>query len=188
MGVGSIPSGLLTTSRRFASTLCALTLVACETIPHAGDTEGVQLAARWEWHGRLRLETDSQFTVTRLRIDSGLAERHDVILARYDFNPVLETAGDEYAITIGLDLGVARELPMGDALTLGPGGRVPAYGTVACLCRPLRPDSVRGSFVMMQRGIRQITARIDATLYLTAWHDSTIHTTYRLRQVLFGVK
>lgn len=148
----------------------------------------MQLAARWEWYGRLRLETDSLLTIARVRVDSNQPERHDVILARYDFDPV-EGTGDEYAIALGLDLGVARALPMGDVLTLGPPpAQIPAIATVACLCRPLRPDSVRGALRILQRGIRQITARIDATLYFTAWDDTTVHVTYRLRQPLFGVK
>jgi hypothetical protein len=131
------------------------------------------------------VETDSALTITRIRIDSTGSERHDVILARFDFDPAYG-AGDEYSITLGLDLGVARELPLGDALPLGPPGRIPATAIVTCLCRPLRPDSVRGSLTIRQRGLRQITARIDAVLHFTAWHDSSAHVAFALRQPLYG--
>jgi hypothetical protein len=167
----------------------SLLALGCETASRPGDTEGVQQAAKWEWYGRLVLETDSTLALTRLRIDSGLPARHDVILARYDFDPTTLSAGDEYALTIGLDLGRARELPLGNPLPLGPPpGRIPAFGLVTCLCRPLRPDSVRGTLRILQRGVRQITARLDATLYFTAWHDTTMHAAYPLRQTLYGVK
>lgn len=204
MGVAAVPGPLLSvrrdTSGRTAPAtpapfrlgrlgLAGLLLVpsACDPYKRAGDTEGEQLAAHWEWHGRLVVETDSALTITRIRIDSTGSERHDVILARFDFDPAYG-AGDEYSITLGLDLGVARELPLGDALPLGPPGRIPATGIVTCLCRPLRPDSVRGSLTIHQRGLRQITARIDAILHFTAWEDSSAHVTFALRQPLYGVK
>lgn len=171
--------------------LVATTLVAsgaCDPHARADDTTGEQSAARWEWYGQLAMEADSVLTVTRIRIDSGLPERHDVLLVRYEFDPAYGT-GDEYALTVGLDLGVARELPMAVPLELGPRpGGIPAVATVACVCRPLRPDSVRGTLTINQRGVRQITARIDATLYFTAWLDSTTHVSYALRQKLYGVR
>lgn len=131
------------------------------------------------------MDTDPRYTVVYLRVDTAVAERHDVLLARYDFDPS-EAAGDEYALIVGLDLGDARALsanrpyPLGDAIK--------AYATVSCLCRPLRPDSVRGSYTMQTRGSRQLAGRIDATLYFSAWDDSTHHATYRLRQRLHGVR
>jgi hypothetical protein len=161
---------------------------ACDPYKRADDTAGEQLAAHWEWHGRLLVETDTSLTHTRIRIDSGTPERHDVVLARFDFDPAYG-AGDEYSLTLGLDLGVARDLPLGEPIPLGPPpGRIPAAATVACLCRPLRPDSVRGTLTIHQRGVRQITARVDATLYFTAWQDSSAHVSYILRQRLYGVK
>lgn len=167
----------------------AIGLVAgCDPTARPGDTTGEQRAARWEWHGRLVAETDSSLTLTRIRIDSGLPERHDVLLVRYDFDPTLSSAGDEYSLTVGLDLGLARDLPMGEPLPLGePPAAISAVATVTCLCRPLRPDSVRGTLTIHQRGIRQITARIDATLHFTAWHDPSVHAVYPLRQRLYGV-
>jgi len=161
---------------------------ACDPYERADDTAGEQLAARWEWHGRLLVETDSSLTHTRIRIDSGAAERHDVLLARFDFDPAYG-AGDEYSLTLGLDLGIARDLPLNEPIPLGPPpGRIPAAATVTCLCRPLRPDSVHGTLTIHQRGMRQITARIDATLHFTAWQDSSAHVTYVLRQRLYGVR
>jgi hypothetical protein len=53
---------------------------------------------------------------------------------------------------------------------------------VTCLCRPLKPDSVRGTFTLATRGLRQITGRVDATLYFTEWNDAARHVTYPLHQ------
>ena len=167
------------------ATVAVLAVLACA---NADDTTGEQRAARWVWHGRVALEFDSTLTLARVRVDSGLPERHDVLFARYDFDPA-SGAGDEYALTIGLDLGDARALPVGEGLPLGaPPDGIAAVGTVTCLCRPLRPDSVRGTLTLRQRGMRQLTARIDARLHFTAWADSSIHATYPLRQTLYGVR
>lgn len=168
---------------------CVLTiglLTGCDILPRSGDTQGDQRAGRWDQHARLRVETDPRYTIVHLRVDTtGARERHDVLLARFEFDPA-GGAGDEYALTLGLDLGDARELdanrpyPLGDAIQ--------AYGTVTCLCRPLRPDSVRGTYTMQTRGLRQIVGRIDATLYFHAWGDPAVRTTYRLRQRIHGVR
>jgi len=165
-----------------------LGLAACEILPRPDDTQGVQEAGRWDWHGRLTAETDDRYTLVRLRVDTTDATaRHDVLLARFDFDPDGGTgAGDEYALTIGLELGDARRLEANRPYRLG--SDIPAYGTVACLCRPLRPDSVRGTYVMATRGMRQLAGRIDATLYFTAWDDTAVHATYRLRQRIHGVR
>lgn len=164
-------------------------LAACELLPQKGDTQGEQRAARWEWSGRLVVDTDPALTIVRLRIDTaGIVARHDVILARFDFDPAYGE-GDEYALTVGLDLGRAKELALNTPQPLGlPPAAVPAYATVTCLCRPLRPDSVRGTFTILQRGLRQITGRIDARFHFTAWDDSTYQVVYPLRQKFFGVK
>jgi hypothetical protein len=155
-------------------------MAACDILPRGGDTHGEQLAGRWDQHGRLIVETDDRYTLVRLRVDTtGVTARHDIVLARFDF-------GDQYALTIGLELGDATQLAQGRAYRLG--AEIPATATVACLCRPLRPDSVRGTYTMTTRGGRQIAGRIDATLYFTAWDDSTVHTTYRLQQPLHGVR
>jgi len=157
----------------------------CELLPRPGDTQGVQGAGRWEQHGRIVVEPDPRYTLVHLRVDTTVADRHDVVLARFDFDPS-EGDGDEYALTIALDLVDARRLsanrpyPLGDSLK--------AHATVSCLCRPLRPDSVRGTYTMQTRGLRQIAGRIDATLYFTAWDDSTRHAVYRLRQRIHGVR
>lgn len=164
-------------------------LWACDPLHRPGDTPGEQLAARWEWFGRLAVDTDPVLTLVRLRIDTtGVTARRDVLLARFDFDPTPE-AGDEYALTLGLDLGRSRDLELNVPHALGSlPARIPAYATVACLCRPLRPDSVRGTFQLAQRGLRQLTGRIDATLYFTAWDDPARHATYELHQKIYGVK
>lgn len=165
--------------------LIVASLSACELLPRPGDTQGVQGAGRWDQHGRIVVDTDPRYTVVHLRVDTSLAERHDVLLARYDFDPS-DGAGDEYALTIALDLGDARTLSANRPYTLGDA--IKAHATVSCLCTPLRPDSVRGTYAMQTRGARQIAGRIDATLYFTAWNDSSHQGTYRLRQRLHGVR
>jgi hypothetical protein len=179
----------LSTISRSTVLLSTVLLGGCELLPREGDTEGIQLAARWEWAGRLVADTDPVLTIIRLRIDTtGSRERHDVLLTRFDFDPAYGD-GDEYSLTVGLDLGRAWDLRTGEPLPIGSGpGDLPVLATVTCLCEPLRADSVRGTFTIEQRGLRQIAARIDARLYFTAWNDSTRHAEYLLRQKLFGVK
>ena len=155
-------------------------------LPQPGDTHGVQHGAEWDQHGQLIVERDPRYTIVRLRADTtGITERHDVLLARFDFDPS-EAEGDEYELTVALDLGNVLRLAANHPSPLGDS--IPAYATVTCLCRPLRPDSVRGTYTMQTRGIRQLAGRIDATFYFTAWDDSTKHAVYRLRQRIQGVR
>ena len=181
MGAGSVPRTVLIGGTHL---LAALLASGCELLPREGDTEGVQQVARWEWSGRLVADTDPVLTIVRIHIDSAPSARHDVVLTRFDFDPAYGD-GDEYALIVGLDLGRAMELPTGEPLALG--STIPALATVTCLCRPLRPDSVRGTFTIEQRGLRQIAARIDAQIHFTAWDDSSHHVEYSLRQRIFGV-
>ena len=131
------------------------------------------------------VDTDPRYTIVRLRVDTGAAERHDVLLARYDFDPS-DGAGDEYALTIALELGDVRTLSANRPYAIGDS--IKAYATVSYLGRPLKPDSVRGTYTMQTRGSRQLAGRIDATLYFTAWDNPTKHATYRLRQRIHGVR
>lgn len=161
--------------------------LGCDFLPRPGDTAGLQSDARWVHHARLVAVRDTDVTVIRLRLDTAVAGGTDVLLVRYDFNPT-QGYGDEYAITLGVALDSAA-VRSRSQFALGP--KPPAQlalGTVACLCRPLKPDSVVGTLTIAQRGLVQLTGRIDATLYFTAWDDSTKHATYRLRQVIYGVK
>src|SRR5437879_5073655 len=80
---------------------------ACDILPRPGDTEGLQQAGRWEQHGRIIVEPDPRYTIVHLRVDTNVLERHDVLLARFDFDPS-EAAGDEYSLSIALDLRSAR--------------------------------------------------------------------------------
>ena len=158
----------------------------CDILPRPGDTQGAQRWGEWDQRGRLVADTDPRFTLIRLRVDTlGIAERHDIVLARFDFDPS-DAIGDEYSLTLGLDLGDVRRLSADHPYAVGDSIR--AYGTVTCLCRPLRPDSVRGMYTMQTRGQRQLAGRIDATLYFTAWNDPRVHATYRLRQRIHGVR
>ena len=175
---------VLMTALRILALIAGVTS-ACDILPRPGDTQGVQQAGRWEQHGRIIVAPDPRFTVVHLRVDTNVTERHDVLVARFDFDPS-DALGDEYALTVALDLSDARRLSAGHRYPLGDS--IPAWGTVTCLCRPMRPDSVRGTYMMQTRGSRQIAGRIDATLYFTAWDDATRHTTYRLRQRIHGVR
>jgi len=144
------------------------------------------MTGRWDWRGRLRVETDDRYTVVRIKVDTiGVTDRHDILSARFEFDPS-DAMGDEYDLNIGLEISDARRLSAGRAYQLGT--EIPAYATVTCFCRPLRPDSVRGTYTMSTRGMRQLSGRIEATLYFTAWDDRTIHATYRLQQRFFGVR
>lgn len=170
--------------------LPALFCIGCDVLPRRGDTTGIQQHAQWLAAGRLAVDTDPEVTLVRVHAEPVDSTRggHDVLVARFDFDPT-PGLGDEYAITIGLDLGHVRALKRATLYALGPPpAQIPAYGTVTCLCRPLRPDSVRGTFIISQRGLVQIVARIDATLFFTAWDDATHHATYRLRQRIDGLQ
>ena len=165
-----------------------LAITACDLLPHPGDTDGVQRAAKWSANARIVVDTDPRYTIVRLRADSVVPDGHDVLIARFDFDPA-PGAGDEYSIGLALDFGRARDLRTETSYALGPPpGRIPAWATVGCLCRPLKPDSVRGTYVLSSRNLGQLTGRIDATLYFTAWADSGVHETYRLRQRIYAVK
>lgn len=174
----------------FAGRLCLtplLLLGGCDPTSRPGDTQGIQSAARWEWHGRVVMTEDPKLTLVRLTLDT-LHGGGDVGLARYDFNPGVG-AGGEYSIALALDLGRARDLRQNVPYALGPPpARIPAYATVTCLCGPFKPDSVRGTFIMATRGLRQITGRVDATLYFTEWNDPARQTTYSLHQRIDLVK
>jgi len=172
--------------QRLSVTLLVV-VAACDGVSHLDDTLGVQSSARWEWHGRITVTQDPRLTLTRLAIDTGHGGG-DVGLARYDFNPA-EGEGDEYSLTLALDLGRARDLRQNLPYTLGlADARIPAYATVTCFYQPLKPDSVRGTFRLATRGLRQITGRVDATLYFAEWNAPTRHTTYPLHQRIDLVK
>ena len=174
-------------SRRLCLTTLALLCLACDGVSRPDDTLGLQNLARWEWHGRLVVQADSALTLVRMAIDTTHGGG-DVALARFDFNPAVGE-GDEYSITLALDLGRVRDLGQNVPYALGPPpARLPAYATVTCLCRPLKPDSVRGTFTLATRGLRQITGRVDATLYFTEWNDTARHVTYSLHQRIDLVK
>jgi hypothetical protein len=164
-----------------------LLVAGCDPVSRLDDTLGLQSAGRWEWHGRVVVHEDPAYTLVTLGIDTTRGGG-DVGLARFDFNPAVGE-GDEYSITLALDFGNVRDLRQNVPYPLGPPpGRVPAFATVACLCHPLRPDSVRGSFTVATRGLRQITGRVDATLYFTEWSDASRHVTYPLHQRVDLVK
>lgn len=169
----------------YTFSLIAGVVTACDILPRPGDTQGVQHAGQWDQHARLSVDTDPRYTLVRLRVDTTITERHDVLLARFDFDPS-DAIGDEYSLMIALDLGDVRRRSANHPYSLGDS--IPAYGTVTCLCRPLRPDSVRGTYTIQTRGQRQLAGRIEATLYFTTWDSPRTHATYRLRQRIHGVR
>src|SRR5207247_4831584 len=95
-------------SRRLCLTTLALLCLACDGVSRPDDTLGLQSTARWEWHGRLVVEGDSTLTLVRMAIDTTHGGG-DVALARFDFNPAVGE-GDEYSLTLALDLGRARDV------------------------------------------------------------------------------
>jgi len=162
-------------------------LAGCELLPRPGDTQGEQNQALWTSAGRLVADTDPKLTVVRLRVDTSLTGRHDVLLTKFDFGSPADGSG--YELTLGLDFRDTRDLTLGKAYTVGAArADIPAVATVACLCHPVRPDSVRGTYELERLGIAQITGHIDVTLYFTAWDDPGMHQTYRLKQRIEGVK
>ena len=164
-------------------------LSACGGASRRGDTRGVQTLGRWEWHGTLLVRPDTAVTVVHMSIDTTPPDTGgDVVLVRDEFNPT-DALGDEYAVTLGLTLGRAHDLRPGVAYAVGgPSAPIPGYGVVACMCRPLRPDSLRGTLLLATRGMRQLTGRIDATLYLSEWNAPTRHTTYPIHQRFDAIK
>lgn len=169
-------------ARRLGVALVLFAGGGCDPTSRPGDTRGYQSAARWEWHGRVVVRQDSSLGMTRLSLDTTAGGGGDVGLARYDFNPA-EGEGDEYSLTIALDFGRVRDLRQDVPYSIGPPpARIPAYGTVTCFCGPMKPDSVRGTFLLATRGLRQITGRVDATLYFTEWNNPARHVTYSLHQ------
>src|SRR5881409_3237407 len=94
--------------RRLCLMLLPLFCLACDGVSRPDDTLGLQSSARWEWHGRLAVEPDSALTLVRMAIDTAHGG-HDVGLARYDFNPAVGE-GDEYSLTLALDLENVRDL------------------------------------------------------------------------------
>lgn len=177
----------------FARRLCLTLLffcLACDILPQKGDTLGEQQQAEWLVAGRIVVDTDPRLTLVRLRAEpvDSTRGRHDVLLARFEFNPS-PGLGDEYALNVALDLRDIHALQLGTPYPLGPApAGIPAYGTATCLCRPLKPDSVEGTFTLSQYGVGQIIGRIDATLFFTAWDDSSRHASYRLRQRIDGMR
>lgn len=167
--------------------LFTLFCFGCDILPQRGDTDGEQQQAQWLTSARLAVDTDPQLTIIRLRAEPLDSARggHHLLLTRFEFNPS-PTPGDEYALSVALDLGDVHALQRATPYQLGT--QIPAYATVTCLCRPLKADSVRGTFTMAQRGIAQIFGRIDATLFFTAWDDTSRHASYRLRQRIDGLR
>ncbi len=114
--------------RRFLSTFLFLTIFACDILPQKGDTEGEQQQAQWLTAARLVVDTDPDVTLIRLRgqpLDSSRGGHH-LLLARFEFNPS-PGVGDEYALSIALDLGRIHDLKRGTSYALGarPGRSAP---------------------------------------------------------------
>jgi hypothetical protein len=175
--------------RCIASALAAVLVVGgCELLPRPGDTQGEQNQTLWTSAGRLVTESDPRLTIVRLRVDTDeVRARHDVLLTKFEFGNPADASN--YELSLGLDFGDTRRLSLGKPYAVGgPHAEIPAAGTVACLCHPLRPDSVRGTYELERLGIAQITGHVDVTLFFTAWDDPRVHETYRLKQRIEGVK
>src|SRR3989441_9221488 len=120
--------------RRLYLMLLPLVCSACDGVSGLDDTLGLQSSARWEWHGHLVVEPDSTLTLVRMTIDTAHGG-HDVGLARYDFNPAVGE-GDEYSLTLALDLETVRDLRQNVPYVLGPPpARILAYEIGRASCR-----------------------------------------------------
>lgn len=175
--------------RILVSALVAVSVVGgCELLPRPGDTQGEQQQAFWAGSGKLVVDTDPRLTIVQIRVDTvGVVGRHDVLLTKFEFGSPADASA--YELSLGLDFGDTRRLTTGQRYSVGgPRADIPAAGTVACLCDPLRPDSVRGTYELERLGIAQITGHIDVTFFFTAWDDPRVHQTYRLKQRIEGVK
>jgi len=159
-------------ARRTVGALAAAAsvVVACFG-SYRGDTEGFQRLGEWWTDARIVVEEDSVLTLQRLVAAPG---EHDVLIAALDFNPSRDVMGDEYSLSIAIDIGPAKTLPIGTQRALGgPDGLRAALGSRIGLGPILRPDSVRGDFRLLSQGMMHTIARIDASLYFSHWDDST---------------
>lgn len=164
---------------RFLSLPVAAAVAACFG-SYRGDTEGFQRRAEWWTGARIAVEDDSLLTIRRLGAAPG---EHDVMIAAFDFNPSPDVLGDEYSLSIAIDIGPPGAVPIEDPRPLGPPeGLEVALGSRIGLGPILRPDSVRGEFMLISQGMMHTIGRIDAWLYFSHWDDSTRTVVERLRQ------
>jgi len=163
-------------------TLAALATVAACFGSYRGDTEGFQRVGEWWTAARVVEEEDSVLTLQRVTVAPG---QHDVLVAAIDFNPTRDALGDEYSLSIAIDIGPPGHVPVGQVQTLGgPDGLPAALGSRIGLGPILRPDSVRGQFRLLSQGMMHTIARIDASLYFSHWDDSTKVVIERMRRRL----
>jgi hypothetical protein len=164
--------------------LSLLSALATSTVAcfgsYRGDTEGFQRRAEWWTGARIVVEDDSLLTLRRLRAGPG---DHDVMIAAFDFNPSQDVLGDEYSLSIAIDIGPPGAVPIERPRPLGPpDGLEVAAGSRIGLGPILRPDSVRGEFKLISQGMMHTIGRIDAWLYFSHWDDSTKTVVERLRR------
>ena len=171
-------------SRRTFHALAAVAaagVVACFG-SYRGDTEGFQRLGEWWTDARIVVEEDSIITLRRLVAAPG---EHDVLIATLDFNPSQDLLGDEYSLSLAIDIGPAKALAVETQRALGgPDGLAAALGSRIGLGPILRPDSVRGEFRLLGQGMMHTIARIDASLYFSHWNDSTKVVVERMRRRL----
>ena len=153
---------------------------------YRGDTEGFQRQGEWWTGARIATEVDSVLTLRRVAAAPG---EHDVLVAALDFNPSQDVLGDEYSLSIAIDIGPPKSLPVETPRALGgPDGLAVALGSRIGLGPILRPDSVRGQFRLLGQGMMHTIARIDANLYFSDWDDSTKIVVERMRRRLDFVR
>ena len=168
-------------TRRILAVVAAPAVVACFG-SYRGDTEGFQRLGEWWTDARIVVEEDSILTLRRVVAVPG---EHDVLIAALDFNPSQDALGDEYSLSIAIDIGPPKALPVETQRAIGgPDGLEAALGSRIGLGPILRPDSVRGEFRLLGQGMMHTIARIDASLYFSDWDDSTKVVVERMRRRL----
>ena len=150
--------------------LAAVTGVACWA-SQPGDTTGFQRAGQWWQEAALEVEEHPELTVRTVRVVPGTRE---VLVAAIDFNPTHEMLGDEYSVSFGLDLGPEGSRKRDTVYDIGgPEGIRAFLGSKIGLGPVLKPDSIRGQFMILTRGQMQMVARVEAEFYYSHWDDST---------------
>jgi len=113
---------------------------ACDVLPRRATQKGCSRQDRWSSTVD-SVEPDPRYTVVYLRVDP-TSSSATTSCSRGSISIQATPLVMSTPLTPALDLATARRLSAGHHYPLGDS--IPAWATVTCLCRPLRPDSVVG--------------------------------------------
>lgn len=134
-----------------------------------GDTQGVQQRAEWWSDAQLSVVLGSVLGLEHIEVSPGA---HDVVVGRFDFDPAVRAFGDEFSVSFGIDLGPADSLALRVKHPLGgPDGLGSYLGARISLGPTLVADSMRGTLLILSRGMMQMVGRIDAELFYSSLTD-----------------